>query len=441
MDRQRRRHRDARRHAGARDGGTYAISFTATNAAGTSAPQAFTLTINDAPGFTSATSTAFTVGSLGTFAVTTVGTPTASITSTALPGGVTFIDNGNGTGTLSGTPDAGTAGAHAMTFTATNSSGTTTQSFTLNVHQAPAVTSAASTTFAIGANGSFTVTTSGFPAATLAIGGAALPSNLQFVDNGDGTGTLSGTPAAGTGGAYAITFTATNAAGTSAPQAFTLTVSLGPTITSPNATTFTVGSAGTFTITTTGFPLPAITAMGALPAGVGFVNNGNGTATLSGTPDPGTTGVYPITITAANGVLPNATQAFTLTVNQGPAITSANSATFTIGVAGSFTVTTSGVPAPTVTIGGVPLPANLTFADNGNGTGTLSGTPAAGTEGTYALTFTATNGVAPAATQAFTLTCHQPPAADARSDCGSRGDSRERRPADRESDRHHRRGQ
>ncbi len=67
-------------------------------------------------------------------------------------------------------------------------------------------------------------------------------------------------------------------------------------------------------------------------------------------------------------------------------------------------MTTSGVPAPTVTIGGVPLPANLMFVDNGNGTGTLSGTPAAGTEGPYALTFTATNGVGPAATQAFTLT-------------------------------------
>ena len=71
--------------------------------------------------------------------------------------------------------------------------------------------------------------------------------------------------------------------------------------------------------------------MGALPAGVGFADNGNGTATLSGTPDPGTTGVYPLTVTAANGVLPNATQTFTLTVNQGPAITSANSATFTTG--------------------------------------------------------------------------------------------------------------
>ncbi len=36
---------------------------------------------------------------------------------------------------------------------------------------------------------------------------------MTFVDNGTGTGTLSGTPAAGTGGTYAITFTASNGAG------------------------------------------------------------------------------------------------------------------------------------------------------------------------------------------------------------------------------------
>ena len=46
-----------------------------------------------------------------------------------------------------------------------------------------------------------------------------------------------------------------------------------------------------------------------------FTDNGNGTATLAGTPAAGTGGTYPFTITAANGVLPDATQSFTLTVN------------------------------------------------------------------------------------------------------------------------------
>jgi hypothetical protein len=40
-----------------------------------------------------------------------------------------------------------------------------------------------------------------------------------------------------------------------------------------------------------------------------------------------------------------------------------------------------------------PLPSGVTFVGNANGTATLSGTPAAGTAGSYPLTITASNGV------------------------------------------------
>jgi hypothetical protein len=99
-------------------------------------------------------------------------------------------------------------------------------------------------------------------------------------------------------------------------------------------------------------------------------------------------------------VTPDATQSFTLTVDQAPAITSADSATFTIGQANTFTVTTTGFPTPALSETGT-LPIGVTFVDNGNGTATLAGTPAAGTVGAYAITITATNGVDP--TQSFTL--------------------------------------
>ena len=88
-----------------------------------------------------------------------------------------------------------------------------------------------------------------------------------------------------------------------------------------------------------------------------------------------------------------------------PAITSANQTTFTVGAAGSFTVDTTGVPAPSLTETGT-LPSGVTFQDNGNGSGMLSGTPA-GTGGSYAVTITANNGVGTAANQSFTLTITQ----------------------------------
>jgi hypothetical protein len=71
----------------------------------------------------------------------------------------------------------------------------------------------------------------------------------------------------------------------------TVTVNAPPAITSAASTTFTVGSAGSFTVTTSpGYPAtaPTISRTGALPSGVTFTDNGDGTATLAGTPDPGT---------------------------------------------------------------------------------------------------------------------------------------------------------
>src|SRR5438445_10143997 len=135
---------------------------------------------------------------------------------------------------------------------------------------------------------------------------------------------------------------------------------------------FTVGKGGIFSVTAAGNPEPTISTVRSPPGGVTLVDNGNGTATLAGTPNAGTGGSYPITIKASNGIGSDATQSFTLQVNEAPAITSANTITFTAGVSGAnFTVTTTGTPTPAITPGGVALPSGVTFADNGNGTATL----------------------------------------------------------------------
>jgi large repetitive protein len=86
-----------------------------------------------------------------------------------------------------------------------------------------------------------------------------------------------------------------------------------PGITSAASTTFGEDVENSFTVTTTGSPTPSIAESGALPEGVTFFDNGNGTGSLNGFPS--TTGTFPISFTASNGVNPNATQSFTLQVS------------------------------------------------------------------------------------------------------------------------------
>ena len=369
------------------------------------------LPVSQACQITSAAVATFAVGQFGTFTVTTTGYPTCILPAPlTLPSGVTFTDNGDGTATLAGTPAADSGGPYPFTVNATNDViPDATQSFTLTVDRACQITSADSATFAVGQAETFTVTTTGLPNSTLSETGA-LPPGVTFTDNGDGTATLAGTPAANTGGTYPFTITATNGVSPAATQPFTLTVNQAPRITSPAGTTFTAGQAGTFTVTTTGVPNSTLSETGALPPGVTFTDNGDGTATLAGTPAANTGGTYPFTITATNGVSPAATQSFTLTVNQAPGITSSRADTFTVGHAGTFTVRSTGTPTCTLSEKGA-LPRGVKFKDNGDGTATLAGTPAAGTGGTYAFTIAAKNGVSPDAIQSFTLIVVGPPAA------------------------------
>ena len=385
-------------------GGSYPLSLTAHNGSGADATQSFLLTVHQAAAITSAGTATLTASSAGTVTITATGNPTPTILPTGtLPSGITFHDNGNGSATLSGTPGATSGGTYPLSVTAHNGVGAdATQSLTLTVQQASAITSAPTVTFGVGTSSTFHVTTSGFPAPTLT-GASPLPSGVTFTDNGDGTGTLAGTPANGTTGTYPFTLHAANGVGSGASQAFTLTVVPGLAITSGASTTFVAGTAGTFTVTTTGLPHATVSETGALPSGVALLDNGDGTATLGGTPAAGTAGSYAVTLTASNGAAPNVTQNFTLTVHEAPKVTSGSASIETIGDAVGFTVTTSGAPVSSISVAGA-LPTGVTFTDHGDGTASLSGTPAAGSAGTYPVSVTAHNGVGGDATQVLTLT-------------------------------------
>ena len=203
----------------------------------------------------------------------------------------------------------------------------------------------------------------------------------------------------GTGGAQVRTVTVTTDAAAQGFAVGEFGVAKRVSFTSAASDTVNYGSPFSFTVTTGSGGTPAITRSGLLPVGVHFTDNGDGTATLSGTPTGRSQGLYPLTFYANGGGF--ARQAFTLTVNRVPALRHVGTVHAPIGAAMDQPIKATGYPVPVLTKTG-KLPAGLTFTDHGDGTGDIAGTPAAGSSGRYPVTITATSGLG-STSESFTI--------------------------------------
>jgi Abnormal spindle-like microcephaly-assoc'd, ASPM-SPD-2-Hydin len=210
------------------------------------------------------------------------------------------------------------------------------------------------------------------------VGGFSVPNGVPVAFGGT-LGSDSPTNSTLTSGQATSTYTAggTTGAGSATAKVDNQTVSVAitivapPAITSASSTTFTLGTAGSFPVTTSGSPTPSLSDGGAtLPGGVTFHDNGNGTATLSGTPT--NTGTFPFTITASNGVSPNATQNFTLYVNKASTSISVSSVSPSSEVYGQDTTVT--ITAVLSWSGSGPAPTASDVTISGNGPSTYSST-------------------------------------------------------------------
>ncbi len=247
-----------------------------------------------------------------------------TITATSRPLWLTLTDNGNGTATLSGTPTMSHLGPHDVTLQVTDLAGTDDiQSFTITVsNDPPSFTSTAVTGVSAGATYTYDITTTdpNLPGGdSLTIIANTKPAWLTLTDYGDGTATLSGAPTMAEIGDHTVTLRVHDDQSAFDTQSFTVTVSHDPpTITSAEVTSVNVGETYTYDITAADPNLPGgdtltITAS-PKPAWLTLVDNGDGTAALSGIPGSGTGGDHPVTIQVqdANGLTD--TQSFTITV-------------------------------------------------------------------------------------------------------------------------------
>jgi hypothetical protein len=185
------------------------------------------------------------------------------------------------------------------------------------------------------------------------------------------------------GGAYTGIIAATNGVNPTAFQTFTLTIDQKPTITSPDTATCVVGQRCSFTVATNGFPYPSLTPGPGFPIGNGltFKDIGKGTATISGSPNPGTGGNYPFRINAKNvvaTVVATASQSFQLLIAQAPVFTSLDAWTCVVGAECDFNFTATGSPLPYVCgpkfpFAGLSADAGLTITSQCDTTGMPTG--------------------------------------------------------------------
>ncbi|MCX8063120.1 MAG: putative Ig domain-containing protein, partial [Anaerolineales bacterium] len=221
---------------------------------------------------------------------------------------------------------------------------------------------------------------------SLTFSAPTLPSWLSLVDHGDGTATLSGTPA--NTGQYNIVLKVTDSKGLAASQSLTISVvaSNDPPffITRPITTTW-QGSLYSYEIRTSDPDLTAgeslsITAL-QIPNWLTLEDHHDNTATLSGIPTNAEVGNHAVTlrVTDSGGLI--ASQAFTITVynlNDPPVFTSQPITTALQGILYTYEVTATDpdlIFGDSLSIHAISLPSWLTLIDHGDGTATLSGSP------------------------------------------------------------------
>jgi hypothetical protein len=164
---------------------------------------------------TSAGSATALVGTSFAFVVATTGDAPVSVSESGqLPTGLSFTPKAGGTALIDGTPAEGTGGLYNVTFTASNSLATTTQSFALTVDQAPAISAASFWRVTVGEPATFTATASGYPAPLLSVASGTLPAGLSPSNTTAGALVISGTPQNGSVGTYLLVLSATNTTGT-----------------------------------------------------------------------------------------------------------------------------------------------------------------------------------------------------------------------------------
>ena len=359
--------------------GVNAVVLTVSNLLGSvTQTLAVTIVAGQVPVFTSATAASVLVGQPFSYTLSATSISPVSYATSLLPAGLTLSG-----AVISGTPVS--AGVDVITLSATNLNGAAQQYLTLSVEQAPLVVSALSAAGTVGSPFSYTIVAAG--SLPLTIGATPLPAGLSLVG-----AVISGTPSAA--GTTATVLSIGNTAGSTSPTlVITIAPSTSPVITSALALAGTVGAKLDYLITASGTG-PITFGASPLPPGMSLEG-----AALGGT--PGAVGTTDVVLTASNagGSATPRTLVITIGPATPPVLTSATTASGTVGAPFVYGISASG--SQPISFTASPLPPGLVCIGQ-----TISGTPTAA--GTTLVTLTATNAGGAAPSQVLTLTISTP---------------------------------
>lgn len=228
------------------------------------------------------------------------------------------------------------------------------------------------------------------------------PAGMTLTKIGDDIGRLAWTPTASQIGTFGVEVSVEDAAGLSASRSFDVTVANvndAPVITSSAPTNATQGASYSYVLTATDLDsgLGDVVTLSAptLPAWLSFTPS---TGALSGTPTNADVANHNVILRAQDLAGAFDSESFTINVanvNDAPQIAPVANQNVAEGETIAFTVTATDIDgaAPTLVVSGAPTGATFTTSSSGGTTtGTFTWVTTATDEGTYPLTFTASDG-------------------------------------------------
>jgi hypothetical protein len=254
----------------------------------------------------------------------------------------------------------------------------------------------------------------------LAFSVADAPTGSSLTDNGDGTAEFLWTPTSEQAGNYDVLFTVTNDGSPPASAREQITITVGnvnrpPTLDPIGSRVGAVGEPLEIALTASDPDLGDTLAFAVsdAPAGSDLVDNNDGSAVFSWTPDSGQAGGYSVTFSVTDdgetdGAPDPLTDAETVSIqigdgNRPPVLAPIGSRQVEEEEELRIVLTASDPDGGALSFSAEDLPQGASFVDNGDGTAQFAWTPETGSQGEYPVTFTVADDGDPPLTDAETV--------------------------------------